>query len=98
MKGHSFSTTPKSLARSAGSARAQSDKTILGLLFIFRLAVARVVVGLFCKAYGTPSAIAAAAVNTAAYPFYELRNQPPRGPRLVSAFDLLCGGGGVSLP
>ena len=44
------------------------------------------------------SAIAAAAVNTAAYPLYELRNQPPRGPRLVSAFDLLCGGGGVSLP
>lgn len=44
------------------------------------------------------SAIAAAAVNTAAYPFYELRNQPPRGPRLVSAFDLLCPlwGGGAS--
>ena len=47
------------------------------------------------------SAIAAAAVNTAAYaayPFYELLNQPSCGPRLVSPFDLLCGGGGVSIP
>ena len=43
------------------------------------------------------SAIAAAAVNTAAYPFYELRNQPPRASRASPrecAFDLLCGAEG----
>ena len=45
------------------------------------------------------AAIAAAALNTAAFFTHEPRIQPPRQPRLVSAFDLLVGGGGgASLP